>query len=145
MNITIHTHTDLWSVDPPAIEAILACCAAHLALKAVGDVAVVLTDDEEIRQLNRDFRGKDKATNVLSFPSDADEELGDLIFAYGTIAQEAEVQGKRFAHHFAHLLVHGMLHLLGYDHERADEAREMEALEVSILAQMAIANPYEND
>lgn len=115
-------------------------------------VAVNFTGDEEIKQLNSDFRHKDKATNVLSFPMIDDfselekmpfpHELGDIVLAYETIHREALQQGKTPRDHTIHLLVHGMLHLFGYDHMNKKEEREMEALEIDILAKLKIANPY---
>ncbi|MEG3640236.1 rRNA maturation RNase YbeY [Magnetococcus sp. PR-3] len=119
------------------------------------EVSVLLTDDAEVQALNAEYRGKDKPTNILSFAMEEDEEepfplmegepraLGDLILAYETVAREAEEQDKAFAQHLAHLLVHGTLHLIGYDHERSDaEADQQEAREVTILAQLGLANPY---
>lgn len=107
------------------------------------EVSIVLTDDAHIQALNRDYRGKDKPTNVLSFPQDEPSLLGDVIIAYETIAREAEEQNKSFSDHFTHMLVHGTLHLLGYDHEAEAEAEEMEALEVAILSDIGVKNPYE--
>ena len=115
------------------------------------EVSVVLCNDEFIRQLNRDYRGKDKATNVLSFPQTdfcdksaliSPVPFGDIILAYETIAREAEEQNKLLENHFAHLVVHGTLHLLGYDHEQPEEAETMESIEISVLEQMGIENPY---
>jgi probable rRNA maturation factor len=117
---------------------------AHLGEEETRDLAVVLGDNAEIQRLNRDFRGKDTSTNVLSFPSDEPDEWGDIILAYETIADEALAQGKAFDAHLTHLLVHGMLHLLGYDHMDDAEAEQMEALEVEILAKLAVANHYES-
>lgn len=108
-------------------------------------IALVLCDDAQIHEFNRNFRGKDKPTNVLSFPSEESDEWGDILLAYETIAREAKEQGKTFEQHVTHLLVHGTLHLLGYDHEITQEAEEMESLEIAILSQLAIANPYEKD
>jgi len=128
--------------------------AAMAALAAAGasdpgEVTIRLSDDPVVRQLNRDFRGKDKPTNVLSFPmSDGagpdgvPAPLGDIVIAYGTVAREAAEQGKSIEQHLLHLVVHGVLHLLGYDHERPAAARKMESLETRILASFGIADPY---
>lgn len=113
------------------------------------EVSLLFTDDAHIQVLNRDFRGKDKPTNVLSFPAasgvfpdDATKVLGDIVIARETVEREAEEEGKSFDHHLTHLLVHGFLHLLGYDHESDDEAEEMEAMERLILAGLEISDPY---
>lgn len=119
------------------------------------EVSVVLTNDEEIRALNRDYRGKDKTTNVLSFPQETDLSslknlnacvlLGDIVLSIETIQLEAEQQQKLMQHHLAHLIVHSSLHLIGYDHETDSDAEVMESLEVDILNQRSISNPYESD
>ena len=118
----------------------------------IATLTVTLTDDAAIQILNRDYRHKDKATNVLSFPmwnslneipSDIDETpLGDIIIAFETISREAKDQNKTLADHFSHMLVHGFLHLLGYDHIDDSDATIMESLEIKILKKLAIANPY---
>ena len=100
------------------------------------------THDDEIRSLNRDFRQKDKATNVLSFPDGEEGRLGDLAFAFETMKAEAEDMHISIAAHLRHLLVHGLLHLAGYDHDDPEEAEEMEALEISALALIGVDNPY---
>ncbi|MGF9759940.1 rRNA maturation RNase YbeY [Microvirga sp. 0TCS3.31] len=112
------------------------------------EASVMLTDDAQIRELNRTWRDKDKPTNVLSFPApeqpglDGPRHLGDIALAYETLVRESEEESKELAHHFAHLIVHGVLHLLGYDHEVEAEADIMEALEVKALATLGIADPY---
>jgi probable rRNA maturation factor len=120
--------------------------AATLALKRGGDAKVTLTillsNDEKLRDLNVTFRGKDKATNVLSFPARQDDYLGDVAVAYGVTSAEARAQKKSFADHATHLVVHGVLHLLGYDHEDAHAAKIMEPLETKILGELGIADPY---
>lgn len=110
--------------------------------------SIVLTDDAAVRDLNRQFRGKDKPTNVLSFldgTRDADSGkiyLGDLILALETITEEAHDQGKPFPAHAQHMLVHGLLHLLGYTHDEDEHAAQMESLEQSALAAVGISDPY---
>lgn len=112
------------------------------------EMSITLTDDAHIRILNRDWRQQDKATNVLSFPApDLPDEalpqpLGDVIVAYETLVREAEAEGKKAGDHLTHLVVHGTLHLLGYDHMNDQEAEEMEALEREILADLGISDPY---
>ena len=114
------------------------------------EISVMLTDDAHIRDLNRTWRGKDKATNVLSFPApeppgsaaSGPRHLGDIALAYETLAREADEESKPLAHHFAHLVVHGVLHLFGYDHEVEAEAERMEDLEVKALSTLGIADPY---
>jgi probable rRNA maturation factor len=146
--------SELWARQPGADAAAVGMIKAAAYLlggdpAARGEVDVVLTDDESIRQLNRDWRGIDKPTNVLSFPSAKPSAagggpalLGDILIAYETTAREAEAEGKTFMHHFAHLVVHGFLHLLGYDHDSDHAAEEMERLEADILATLDIPNPY---
>ncbi|WP_158969969.1 rRNA maturation RNase YbeY [Paraglaciecola sp. L3A3] len=128
------------------------------------EITIRIVDEDEIRQLNHQYRGKDKTTNVLSFPFEipelfvaegmalkdnaADQQvinlLGDLIICTQVVAQEAEKQGKQNLDHWAHMIVHGTLHLLGYDHIEDDEADAMETLEISILQKLAIDDPYQN-
>ena len=119
------------------------------------EISVTLTGDDQVRALNAKWRGKDKTTNVLSFPM-ADETdlsratiaerellLGDIVLAHGVCQHEAEEKGVPFQQHAMHLIVHGTLHLLGYDHERDEDAADMEAREVRALARLGIKNPYE--
>ena len=108
------------------------------------NVTVLLADDAAVAALNEQFRGKDGPTNVLSFPSPANPEghLGDLALAYETCAREAEAQGKPLAAHLTHLVAHGVLHLLGFDHQDDAEAEAMETIERAALAQLGLPDPY---
>ena len=123
--------------------------AASVASMAGGEIAVVLTDDSAIKALNRHWRGKDAATNVLSFPAGEPRGthgtprlLGDIVIAYETTEREARAEHKPFVHHLTHLAVHGLLHLAGYDHSADDQAVAMERLETAILARLGIPDPY---
>ncbi len=106
------------------------------------EMAVMLADDGLLQRLNRDYRGQDKPTNVLSFTAGEPMLLGDIAIAYETTAAEAVAAGKPLADHLSHLVVHGTLHLLGFDHETTEDAAEMEPLEVRALAALGIADPY---
>ena len=146
---------DCWQMEPEA-EAVIHRAieaAAELTDADVGEaeLAVMLTDDTGIRTLNSNWRGIDKPTNVLSFPAlqpaagapdDAPRMLGDIAIAYETTRKEADDEQKPFDHHLSHLAVHGFLHLIGYDHEKNDDAEAMESLEQEILAQLGIPDPY---
>jgi len=138
----------LWR-EPGKVKSLLrraiGQAAATLSTGGV-EIAVVLTDNSAIRLLNRQWRGIDAATNVLSFPSEHPQRtrrfIGDIILAQQTIAREANAERKPFAHHLAHLAVHGFLHLLGYDHQNDKDAATMERLERQILRRLAIPDPY---
>lgn len=136
-----------WSADPPDAAGVVKRAATAALGAAEGDVVVLLTDDETVRDLNKRFRGKDRPTNVLSFPAaeSAAPHLGDLVLAHGVCAAEARAQGKTLADHLSHLTVHGVLHLLGRDHEDDVEAEAMEAEERDILAGLGVADPYGGD
>ena len=139
-----------------AVEALVSRCfetvtAAQPDGIRAGTIALLFTDDETVHQLNRDFRGKDKPTNVLSFPADGDAaeaaltgtvHIGDIALAYGTCEREAVGKGISLKDHAAHLILHGILHLFGYDHIDAAEAVIMEGLETDLLAVMGIGDPY---
>lgn len=122
---------------------------AHLQLNGDYELSVRIVDDAEITELNQTYRNKAGATNVLSFPFDNVHDLpldvdmlGDIVIAADVISKEAEEQQKKVEAHWAHICIHGLLHLLGYDHIDAAEAEEMESLEIAILAQLVIENPY---
>lgn len=135
------------------LKKIIETTLRHVGYKEDCEIGVACVDLAESQQLNLQYREKDKPTNVLSFPSDIPEEvlpmldalpLGDLVICIPVVLQEALEQKKTAQNHFAHLLVHGVLHLLGYDHETSDEdAEEMEGIEVEILAKLNIENPYQ--
>ena len=114
------------------------------------EISLVLADDDFVHILNRDYRGKDKPTNVLSFEN-ADKPpqgqpwlAGDIIIAYQTVLKEAKEQDKTFCAHLAHLLIHGTLHLQGYDHLNARQAKKMESLETNIMKNLGYQDPYQN-
>lgn len=115
--------------------------------KRGGQITLRFVDPEEGQSLNNEYRGKDYATNVLSFPYETDPIVaGDLVICAAVVEREAAEQAKTLEEHYAHLVVHGILHLQGYDHETGDEdARHMEATERKILAQLGFANPYRDD
>ena len=133
-----------WARD--AIAASQAVSGAELCAGA--ELCIHLADDAHIQTLNARWRGFDKPTNVLSFPAAERAQLaqarllGDIVLAYETMAREAEDEGKPLADHYRHLVVHGFLHLLGFDHEIDAEAQAMEAMETRILAQLGVADPY---
>jgi probable rRNA maturation factor len=131
-----------------AIAAALRECGCELRRGA--EVCVHLVGDADIRALNKQWRGRDAATNVLSFPAAAPEQtgaarlLGDIFVAFETVSREAEDDGTTLADHLRHLVVHGFLHLLGFDHDVGARAEAMEALEVRILSTLGVADPYES-
>jgi probable rRNA maturation factor len=148
IKIDIRIDSDLWKRkrDAKAVARRAIAKAAGVLVRSKCELAVLLTDDPTIRVLNWDWRGVDAPTNVLSFPApQAGEDrpfVGDIVLAYETIAAEARVERKPFAHHFAHLAVHGFLHLLGYDHARKKDAEAMEEAERDILRRLRIPDPY---
>jgi probable rRNA maturation factor len=161
VTIEVNLTSGIWREVCPAAER-LARDAAGLALmhgmsaSAYGwhgpsEISITLADAEVLQRLNRDYRGRDVPTNVLAFPAwepgtavppGAPLLLGDVVLAFETTAQEASEQNKPITDHLGHLVVHGVLHLFGYDHRTRAEAAEMEALEASILAKLGVPDPY---
>jgi probable rRNA maturation factor len=145
--IDVEIEDAAWSAALPDAEA-LTRAAAIAALQSEGadgeGVAVLLTDDAAVQELNSRFRQKDAPTNVLSFPAphNPEKHLGDVALAFGVCTREAAEQGKPLAAHLQHLVVHGVLHLLGYDHMRDAEAEAMESLERVVLAGLGVPDPY---
>jgi probable rRNA maturation factor len=144
--ISVEVEDEAWTDALADAEAIVerAALAALSSSPGETEITVLLTDDATIRALNARFRDKDAATNVLSFPAPAfaRPHLGDLALAFGTCAAEAKAQDKALADHLSHLTVHGVLHLLGYDHEADDEAEVMEQMERTILKTLGVGDPY---
>lgn len=137
------------------LKKVIETTLRHLDVKQDCEIGIACVDLDQSQQLNLEYRRKDKPTNVLSFPSEIPEEilpmlaarpLGDLVICIPVVLQEAAEQKKVPVEHFTHMLVHGTLHLLGYDHEISDEdADEMEALEIEILAKLGLNNPYQEE
>jgi probable rRNA maturation factor len=151
IEIDVMVRSARWRKRPAARNVVKSAVLA--AAKAVStrpvELAIVLSDDSAIRSLNRQWRGKNAPTNVLSFPAvtagkgrSAPPYVGDVVIAYQTTAREAAAEGKPFNHHLAHLAIHGFLHLLGYDHENDRDAEAMERLERRILKRIGVADPY---
>ena len=158
LEVDVVRHAEIWdriavSDEVLARAALAAFAASSVAPDAPCEVTLVLTDDDEMRELNRTWRGKDSSTNVLSFPAGESvgeahgepSSLGDIVLAGETVIEEAKLKGIPAADHAVHLVVHGMLHLLGFDHERDADAERMEALETKVLAGLGVADPYAGD
>jgi probable rRNA maturation factor len=150
LDIAVIRNDESWPDDLDARAEVAVMAALRLAkprVSGVAELSILLTDDAEQRELNLQWRGKDNSTNVLSFPQiepfgPVTGILGDITLARETVMREAEEQGTRFEDHFTHLVVHGFLHILGYDHLTDDEAETMEGLETRILAELGVADPY---
>jgi probable rRNA maturation factor len=151
LEIDILVTSDDWSslddLDPLTRRCIWASITGSgVRLQDHCEISVTFCADAEIRDLNAQWRGKNAATNVLSFPTPGEVAarplLGDIVIAYETVAREAQEQDKTLQEHVTHMIMHGFLHLIGYDHESADEAEEMETLERRIAASLGLRDPY---
>ena len=141
--LTLIVEEKSWQADAHAVALVRRAVREVLAAaRGSRALTILLSDDAHLRELNRLFRGRPKSTNVLSFPADDASYLGDVAIAYGVTAREARAEGKPFAAHAAHLAVHGVLHLLGYEHENEREAKILETLEARILARLGMPDPY---
>lgn len=155
MSVSIEVEDQAWLAVPGLEELTRKASSAALSAAHDGsdhlDIAVLFTGDASMAEINAQWRGQNKPTNVLSFPvptgmpvpADHARPLGDIVLAYGVMAHEAAAQGKTLRDHTAHLIVHGVLHLLGHDHETDAGAQTMERLEASILKDLGISDPYE--
>jgi len=160
LDVAVSVPCPTWRTAVAGVEGVVRR-AARAAFDAVSppvvhaEAAIVLADDSLVRGLNRDYRGRDEPTNVLAFanledrggrrvacPDGAPAALGDVVLAYETAAAEAAEEGKALSDHLSHLVVHGMLHLLGYGHDTETEADPMERLEIQVLLRLDVANPY---
>ncbi len=138
------------SSSTPSLELLQAWAASALDSKEDRSITLRIVDEQEIQALNRNYRAKDKPTNVLSFPNLAPIEmsdgfLGDIVICASILENEAKAQSKTIESHWAHLIIHSTLHLQGYDHEQAKEAQVMESLEIKLLHQFGYSNPYLED
>ncbi|MGH7024260.1 MAG: rRNA maturation RNase YbeY [Caulobacteraceae bacterium] len=140
--IEVEIEDPAWTAALPEAAELARRAARIAAGDSKSEIAILLTSDDALRSLNGRFLGKDKPTNVLAFPADQLDRLGDIALAFGVCRAEAAEQGKPLANHLRHLIVHGVLHLMGYDHTGEADAARMEALEHDLLADMNIPDPY---
>jgi len=140
--IEVEVEDEAWTRALADAANITRRAASAAAEGRTGEIVVLLTDDDTLRSLNSQFLGKDRPTNVLAFPADVAGRLGDVALAFGVCQAEAREQGKSLTDHLSHLVIHGVLHLMGYDHLADDEAARMESLERQLLAGMNIEDPY---
>ena len=149
-SIDIQIQSPLWDAQPLAAQTVRDAIAVAAATLSTTDneVSILLTDDKAIRLLNREWRGIDKPTNVLSFPAATTKAsirmplFGDIVMAYETLKRECDDEDRIFLHHLAHLTVHGFLHLIGYDHQVEAQAEEMEGLESKIMTRLQMPDPH---
>jgi len=150
--IDVRIEEGCWSGADSALSLIAqnALAAIHKLINArpFSELSIAMLTNDQVQALNKQYRGKDKPTNVLSFPASADGScplLGDIVLASGVVRAEAKAKNVSLANHVSHMLIHGFLHLQGYDHETENEAKVMEALEIKALADLGIVNPYARD
>src|SRR5262245_31644137 len=150
LQIDIQAQSRLWDAQPLAAQTVREAIDAAATVLSTdrGEVSIVLANDSVIRELNRDWRGIDKPTNVLSLPASAQTAggdarlLGDIVIAYETLERECDDENRIFLHHLAHITVHGFLHLIGFDHQTDVQAEEMEGLESKIMMRLNLPDPY---
>ena len=150
-DIDIAVQSDVWADSQDLVHNSIRAVLNVLDTPRVGEITIVLSDNAQVKVLNREYRGKNKPTNVLSFPAELPEglpaqvrqsQLGDLLICAPVVEREASEQKKLEDDHWAHLTIHGILHLMGYDHEQPDEAVVMESLETEILKKIGVSDPY---
>jgi probable rRNA maturation factor len=140
--IDIAVQAEGWGDCASLAQAAVSAASAELESPREGELSLVLSDNAQVQVLNRDYRGKDAPTNVLSFPQTG-PLLGDIVLARETVAREALEKGVSFEAHAVHLIIHGWLHLQGFDHQTDETAATMEAIEIAALARLGIDNPYQ--
>ncbi len=147
MSVDVQLVTQQPDTPNPELLERWALSALAIGTDELGELCVRVVDNHESQTLNAGYRGVDKPTNVLSFPTDVDipdaKVLGDVVICAPVVEFEAAEQNKHLADHYAHMVVHGVLHLMGYDHESEGEAEQMEQLEITILGELGIADPYQ--
>lgn len=144
-NALINIEEKAWQKVLPNFYQVVDNClmAVDQQLGLQGEISFLLTNDEGIKKLNKKYKSKDKPTNVLSFPQNEKGLVGDIIIALETVQKEAHEQEKSFYDHFCHMVVHGLVHLLGYDHEKSKKAqKEMESIEIEILSILGVDDPF---
>lgn len=141
--VDISTRSPKWPSLDDMIEKVALETLAIAKQKSPAELSIVLADDVFVQNLNHHYRGKDKPTNVLSFPAEDPFMMGDVVLAYETVKKESTQHRRNFEHHVMHLIIHGILHLMGHDHESDNQAEEMESLEIRILRSFGVKNPYE--
>jgi len=145
-NVMINVKEANWQKVMPNFHRLIdnTITAVAVYVPITGDISILLTNDAEMQTINKQYKKKDKPTNVLSFPQNEKGIIGDIIVSLETVQKEAHEQEKSFFDHFSHMIVHGALHLMGYDHEKSKKAqKEMEELETEILADLGVDNPFE--